>query len=70
MMGALLAPGKRTVNSCLRMTGRAESANLQPFTRSSTARAGAPLLSPNDYPHSAIAKEASRGPRRTEAHSI
>jgi hypothetical protein len=28
VMGALLAPGKRTVSSCLRMTGRAEAANF------------------------------------------
>lgn len=27
VMSALLAPGKRTVSSCLRMTGRAESTN-------------------------------------------
>ena len=28
VMGALLAPGKRTVTSCLRVTGRAEAANF------------------------------------------
>jgi hypothetical protein len=27
-MGALLAPGKRTVSACLRMTGRAEASNF------------------------------------------
>ena len=31
VMGALLAPGKRTVTSCLRMTGRAEAANFATF---------------------------------------
>jgi len=31
VMGALLAPGKRTVSSCLRMTGRAEAANFASF---------------------------------------
>jgi hypothetical protein len=30
-MGALLAPGKRTVSSCLRMTGRAEAANFASY---------------------------------------
>jgi hypothetical protein len=30
-MGALLAPGKRTVTSCLRMTGRAEAANFASY---------------------------------------
>ena len=30
-MGALLAPGKRTITSCLRMTGRAEAANFATF---------------------------------------
>lgn len=30
-MGALLAPGKRTVTSCLRMTGRAEAVNFATF---------------------------------------
>jgi hypothetical protein len=28
VMGALLAPGKRTVSACLRMTGRAEASNF------------------------------------------
>jgi hypothetical protein len=28
VMGALLAPGKRTVSACLRMTGRAEATNF------------------------------------------
>jgi hypothetical protein len=28
VMGALLAPGKRMVTSCLRMTGRAQAANF------------------------------------------
>jgi hypothetical protein len=31
VMGALLAPGKRTVSSCLRMTGRAEAANFATY---------------------------------------
>jgi len=31
VMGALLAPGKRTVSSCLRMTGRSEAANFASF---------------------------------------
>lgn len=31
VMGALLAPGKRTVSSCLRMTGRAEAANFASY---------------------------------------
>ena len=31
VMGALLSPGKRTVTSCLRMTGRAEAANFATF---------------------------------------
>ena len=31
VMGALLAPGKRTVTSCLRVTGRAEAANFASF---------------------------------------
>jgi hypothetical protein len=31
VMGALLAPGKRTVTSCLRMTGRAEAANFASY---------------------------------------
>jgi hypothetical protein len=31
VMGALLAPGKRTVTSCLRMTGRAEAGNFATF---------------------------------------
>lgn len=31
VMGALLAPGKRTVTSCLRMTGRTEAANFATF---------------------------------------
>lgn len=31
VMGALLAPGKRTVSSCLRMTGRAGAANFASF---------------------------------------
>ena len=31
VMGALLAPGKRTVTSCLRMTGRSEAANFATF---------------------------------------
>jgi hypothetical protein len=31
VMGALLAPGKRTVTSCLRMTGRAGAANFATF---------------------------------------
>jgi hypothetical protein len=31
VMGALLAPGKRTITSCLRMTGRAEAANFATF---------------------------------------
>jgi hypothetical protein len=39
-MGALLAPGKRTVTSCLRMIGRAEAANFATFTGSSTAPIG------------------------------
>nr|WP_255614878.1 transposase [Polymorphobacter sp. PAMC 29334] len=30
-MGALLATGKRTVTSCLRMTGRAEAANFASY---------------------------------------
>ena len=28
VMGALLAPGKRTVSACLRMTGRADATNF------------------------------------------
>jgi len=31
VMGALLAPGKRTVSSCLRMAGRAEAANFASY---------------------------------------
>ena len=31
VMGGLLAPGKRTVTSCLRMTGRAEAANFASY---------------------------------------
>jgi hypothetical protein len=31
VMGALLAPGKRTVSSCLRMTGRAEAGNFASY---------------------------------------
>jgi hypothetical protein len=31
VMGALLAPGKRTVSSCLRMTGRAQAANFATY---------------------------------------
>jgi DDE superfamily endonuclease len=31
VMGALLAPGKRTVSSCLRMTGRAQVANFASY---------------------------------------
>lgn len=31
VMGALLAPGKRTISSCLRMTGRAEAANFASY---------------------------------------
>lgn len=31
VMGALLAPGKRTVTSCLRMTGRAQAANFATY---------------------------------------
>ena len=31
IMGALLAPGKRTVSSCLRMTGRAEAGNFASY---------------------------------------
>lgn len=31
VMGALLAPGKRTVSSCLRITGRAEAANFASY---------------------------------------
>jgi hypothetical protein len=31
VMGALLAPGKRTVSSCLRMTGRADAANFATY---------------------------------------
>lgn len=31
VMGALLAPGKRTVSSCLRMTGRAEATNFATY---------------------------------------
>jgi hypothetical protein len=31
VVGTLLAPGKRTVTSCLRMTGRAEAANFATF---------------------------------------
>lgn len=30
-MGALLAPGKRTVSACLRMTGRAETKNFSSY---------------------------------------
>lgn len=31
VMGALLAPGKRTISSCLRMTGRAQAANFASY---------------------------------------
>ena len=31
VMGAVLAPGKRTVSACLRMTGRAEAGNFSSF---------------------------------------
>ena len=31
VMGALLAPGKRTVSACLRMTGRAEASNFASY---------------------------------------
>ena len=31
VMGALLAPGKRTVSSCLHMTGRADAANFASY---------------------------------------
>jgi hypothetical protein len=31
VMGALLSPGKRTITSCLRMTGRAQAANFATF---------------------------------------
>ena len=30
-MGAVLAPGKRTVSACLRMTGRAEAKNFSSY---------------------------------------
>ena len=48
VMGALLAPGKRTVSSCLRMTGRAEAANFASYHPSSTELAGAPVPLPGD----------------------
>ena len=31
VMGAVLAPGKRTVSACLRMTGRAEATNFSSY---------------------------------------
>jgi hypothetical protein len=31
VMGALLAPGKRTISACLRMTGRAEAKNFSSY---------------------------------------
>jgi hypothetical protein len=31
VMGAVLAPGKRTVTACLRMTGRAEAGNFASY---------------------------------------
>ena len=39
-MGALLAPGKRTVSSCLRITGNASANPSVPSTRFSIAPSG------------------------------
>ena len=40
VMGAILAPGKRTISACLRMTGRAETPNFPAIIRSSTVPDG------------------------------
>lgn len=55
VMGSLMATGKRTVTSCLRVTGRADAANFGKRTFRSTATLPGgrpPVIDAGRYPHS------------------